>query len=142
MAETRRRWSTPPTIVRIAARPAHRWSGVEPEVGIEPTTYRLQGGCSTTELHRPDTARHPSSAIHSPTYPGRHAAVDRRRPGRGRMTPGERFTRRVRSALRREAHGLLHPGPPTVQLMRPLGPSVPDDARVQQVPDRCLRVGE
>ena len=26
---------------------------VEPEVGIEPTTYRLQGGCSTTELHRP-----------------------------------------------------------------------------------------
>jgi hypothetical protein len=25
---------------------------VEPEVGIEPTTYRLQGGCSTTELHR------------------------------------------------------------------------------------------
>jgi hypothetical protein len=29
------------------------WSDVEPEVGIEPTTYRLQGGCSTTELHRP-----------------------------------------------------------------------------------------
>ena len=26
---------------------------MEPEVGIEPTTYRLQGGCSTTELHRP-----------------------------------------------------------------------------------------
>ncbi len=24
----------------------------EPGVGIEPTTYRLQGGCSTTELHR------------------------------------------------------------------------------------------
>jgi hypothetical protein len=22
------------------------WSGVEPEVGIEPTTYRLQDGCS------------------------------------------------------------------------------------------------
>ena len=30
-----------------------RWSDLEPEVGIEPTTYRLQGGCSTTELHRP-----------------------------------------------------------------------------------------
>ena len=30
-------------------------SHLEPEVGIEPTTYRLQGGCSTTELHRPDT---------------------------------------------------------------------------------------
>ena len=58
------------------------------------------------------------------------------------MTPGERFTRRVRSALRREAHGFLHAGPPTVQLMRPLGPSVPDDARVQQVLDLCMRVGE
>jgi uncharacterized membrane protein YjjP (DUF1212 family) len=58
------------------------------------------------------------------------------------MTPGERFTRRVRSRLRREAHGLLHAGPPTVQLMRPLGPSVPDDARVQQVLDLCMRVGE
>jgi uncharacterized membrane protein YjjP (DUF1212 family) len=58
------------------------------------------------------------------------------------MKPGERFTRRVRSALRREAHGLLHAGPPTVQLMRPLGPRVPDDARVQQVLDLCMRVGE
>ena len=58
------------------------------------------------------------------------------------MTQSERFTRRVRSALRREAHGLLHAGPPTVQLMRPLGPSVPDDARVQQVLDLCMRVGE
>jgi uncharacterized membrane protein YjjP (DUF1212 family) len=58
------------------------------------------------------------------------------------MTPGERFTRRVRSALRREAHGFLHAGPPTVQLMRPLGPRVPDDARVQQVLDLCMRVGE
>jgi hypothetical protein len=28
------------------------WSEAEPGVGIEPTTYRLQGGCSTTELHR------------------------------------------------------------------------------------------
>jgi uncharacterized membrane protein YjjP (DUF1212 family) len=58
------------------------------------------------------------------------------------MTRGERFTRRVRSKLRREAHGLLHAGPPTVQLMRPLGPKVPDDARVQQVLDLCMRVGE
>ena len=31
--------------------------GAEPEVGIEPTTYRLQGGCSTTELLR-RTAAH------------------------------------------------------------------------------------
>ncbi|HYH31865.1 MAG TPA: threonine/serine exporter family protein [Pseudonocardia sp.] len=61
------------------------------------------------------------------------------RPG---QTPGQRFTRRVRSALRREAYGLLHAGPPSVQLMRPLGPSVPDDARVQQVLDLCMRVGE
>jgi uncharacterized membrane protein YjjP (DUF1212 family) len=58
------------------------------------------------------------------------------------MTPGQRFTRRVRSALRREAYGLLHAGPPSVQLMRPLGPRVPDDARVQQVLDLCMRVGE
>ena len=58
------------------------------------------------------------------------------------MTPGARFTRRVRSALRREAYGLLHAGPPTVQLMRPLGPRVPGDARVQQVLDLCMRVGE
>ena len=58
------------------------------------------------------------------------------------MTRGERFTRRVRSKIRREAQGLLHAGPPTVQLMRPLGPKVPDDARVQQVLDLCMRVGE
>ncbi|OZM82668.1 threonine/serine exporter ThrE family protein [Pseudonocardia sp. MH-G8] len=58
------------------------------------------------------------------------------------MTPGQRFTRRVRSALRKEAYGLLHAGPPSVQLMRPLGPRVPDDARVQQVLDFCMRVGE
>ena len=58
------------------------------------------------------------------------------------MTPGQRFSTRVRSALRREAHGLLHAGPPSVQLMRPLGPRVPDDARVQQVLDFCMRVGE
>jgi uncharacterized membrane protein YjjP (DUF1212 family) len=58
------------------------------------------------------------------------------------MTGGGRFTRRVRSALRREAFGLLHAGPPTVQLMRPLGPRVPDDARVQQVLDLCMQVGE
>ncbi len=25
---------------------------MEPSVGLEPTTYRLQGGCSTTELTR------------------------------------------------------------------------------------------
>ncbi|MHA6624143.1 threonine/serine ThrE exporter family protein [Pseudonocardia sichuanensis] len=44
--------------------------------------------------------------------------------------------------MRREAYGLLHAGPPSVQLMRPLGPRVPDDARVQQVLDFCMRVGE
>lgn len=30
--------------------------GVVPDVGFEPTTYRLQGGCSTTELIRRDVA--------------------------------------------------------------------------------------
>jgi uncharacterized membrane protein YjjP (DUF1212 family) len=58
------------------------------------------------------------------------------------MTSGGRFTRRVRTALRREAQGLLHGGPPTLQLMRPMGPQVPSDARVQQVLDLCMQVGE
>ncbi|MDT7650350.1 MAG: hypothetical protein QOI36_1756 [Pseudonocardiales bacterium] len=58
------------------------------------------------------------------------------------MTAARRFTRRVRTVLRREAHDLLHAGPPTLQLLRPLGPQVPDDARVQQVLDLCMRVGE
>jgi uncharacterized membrane protein YjjP (DUF1212 family) len=58
------------------------------------------------------------------------------------MNTGGRFTQRVRLALRREAHGLLHAGPPSVPLLRPLGPQVPDDARVQQVLDLCMRVGE
>lgn len=58
------------------------------------------------------------------------------------MSSAGRFTRRIRTALRREAHGLLHAGPPTVRLMAPIGPKVPDDARVQQVLDLCMRVGE
>jgi uncharacterized membrane protein YjjP (DUF1212 family) len=58
------------------------------------------------------------------------------------MTAAARLTRRLRTVLRREAHGLLHAGPPTVQLMRPLGPQVPSDARVQQVLDLCMQVGE
>lgn len=58
------------------------------------------------------------------------------------MTPAGRFTRRVRTALGREARGLLHAGPPTLRLMAPIGPQVPDDGRVQQVLDLCMRVGE
>ena len=58
------------------------------------------------------------------------------------MSLANRFTRRVRGALRREAHDLLHGGPPTVDLMRPVGPEVPSDAHVQQVLDLCMRVGE
>jgi uncharacterized membrane protein YjjP (DUF1212 family) len=58
------------------------------------------------------------------------------------MTAGGRFTRRVRSALRREARGLLHGGPPTAPMLHPVGPVVPDDAHVQQVLDLCMRVGE
>ncbi|MBW0114058.1 threonine/serine ThrE exporter family protein [Pseudonocardia abyssalis] len=53
-----------------------------------------------------------------------------------------RFTRRVRSKLRKEAHDLLQPGPPSMQLLWPIGPQVPDDARVQEVLDLCMRVGE
>ena len=32
--------------------PAQITAKLEPAVGIEPTTFRLQGGCSTNELHR------------------------------------------------------------------------------------------
>lgn len=52
------------------------------------------------------------------------------------------FARRVRSKLRREAHELLQPGPPSMQLLWPIGPQVPDDARVQEVLDLCMRIGE
>ena len=58
------------------------------------------------------------------------------------MTTAGRLTRRLRTVLRREAQGFLHAGPRTVQLMRPLGPQVPSDARVQQVLDLCMQVGE
>jgi hypothetical protein len=58
------------------------------------------------------------------------------------MSAAGRITRRVRNALRREAFDLLHGGPPTVDLVRPVGPNLPSDARVQQVLDLCMRVGE
>jgi len=58
------------------------------------------------------------------------------------MTTGGRFSDRLRTVLRREARVLLEPGPPSVRLMAPTGPRVPDDARVQQVLDLCMRVGE
>ena len=53
-----------------------------------------------------------------------------------------RLTRRVRGAVRREAQDLLRGGPPTADLLRPIGPAVPSDAQVQQVLDVCMRVGE
>jgi uncharacterized membrane protein YjjP (DUF1212 family) len=53
-----------------------------------------------------------------------------------------RLTRRFRGAVRREAHDLLRGGPPTADLLRPVGPAVPSDAHVQQVLDVCMRVGE
>ena len=48
----------------------------------------------------------------------------------------------IRDALRREARGVLHGGPPTVELLRPVGPDIPSDDRVFQVLDLCLQVGE
>src|SRR6476646_10110499 len=54
----------------------------------------------------------------------------------------DRLTRRFRGAVRREAHDLLRGGPPTAELLRPVGPAVPSDAHVQQVLDVCMRVGE
>ena len=58
------------------------------------------------------------------------------------MTTDGRFSQRLRTALRREARALVAPGPPSLRLMAPMGPRVPDDARVQQVLDLCMRVGE
>ncbi len=55
------------------------------------------------------------------------------------MTP---FHRRLRDTLRREARDMLRGGPPTVELMRPVGPDVPSDERVFQVLDLCLQVGD
>jgi len=48
----------------------------------------------------------------------------------------------LRSAVRRPARKLLTPGPPTVELLHPVGPQVPDDRHVQQVLDLCIRIGE
>ena len=53
-----------------------------------------------------------------------------------------RFDRRLRDALRRETRDILHGGPPTVELLRPVGPDIPSDERVFQVLDLCLQVGE
>jgi uncharacterized membrane protein YjjP (DUF1212 family) len=53
-----------------------------------------------------------------------------------------RLRRRLRSAVRRPASKLLTPGPPTVELLHPIGPQVPDDRHVQQVIDLCIRIGE
>lgn len=53
----------------------------------------------------------------------------------------DRFARRLRGALRRDARRLLTPGPSTVPMLM-LGPQVPDDAQVQQVLDLCMRIGE
>jgi uncharacterized membrane protein YjjP (DUF1212 family) len=52
------------------------------------------------------------------------------------------FIRRLRGLLRREARDLLRGGPPTADLLRPVGPDVPSDTQVLQVLDLCMRVGE
>jgi hypothetical protein len=48
------------------------------------------------------------------------------------------LTQRLRGVLRREAHDLMLGGPPTADLLRPVGPDVPSDAQVQQVLDLCM----
>jgi uncharacterized membrane protein YjjP (DUF1212 family)/uncharacterized membrane protein YjjB (DUF3815 family) len=53
-----------------------------------------------------------------------------------------RFNNRFRSKLRREVSDMLRGGPPTAELMRPVGPDIPSDERVFQVLDLCLKVGE
>jgi uncharacterized membrane protein YjjP (DUF1212 family) len=53
-----------------------------------------------------------------------------------------RFDHRLRDALSREARDILRAGPPTVELLKPVGPEIPTDERVFQVLDLCLQVGE
>lgn len=53
-----------------------------------------------------------------------------------------RRLRRQRDVLRQEVHDLMLGGPPTVELLRPVGPDVPSDAWVQQVLDLCIGFGE
>jgi uncharacterized membrane protein YjjP (DUF1212 family) len=53
-----------------------------------------------------------------------------------------RIRRRVRDRLRRETRDILQGGPPTVELLRPIGPEIPSDERVFHVLDFCLQVGE
>jgi uncharacterized membrane protein YjjP (DUF1212 family) len=53
-----------------------------------------------------------------------------------------RFIRRLRGVLRREARELMRGGPPTDELLRPVGPEVPSDTQVLQVLDLCMGVGE
>lgn len=55
--------------------------------------------------------------------------------------PSERLANRLRATLRRDARRLLAAGPPTLPMLM-VGPQVPDDARVQEVLDLCMRVGE
>jgi uncharacterized membrane protein YjjP (DUF1212 family) len=69
------------------------------------------------------------------SYP---APMAQQTPGDGRV----RLSKRLRTVLGREARELLHAGPPTMQLLAPIGPMVPDDARVQEVLDLCMRTGE
>ncbi|GAA1839734.1 threonine/serine exporter family protein [Pseudonocardia ailaonensis] len=57
------------------------------------------------------------------------------------LNPAERLANRLRATLRRDARKLLSPGPPTLPMLM-VGPEVPDDARVQEVLDFCMRVGE
>jgi uncharacterized membrane protein YjjP (DUF1212 family) len=53
----------------------------------------------------------------------------------------QREAQDLRGAVRREAQDLLRGGPPTAELLRPVGPAVPSDAHVQQVLDVCMQVG-
>jgi uncharacterized membrane protein YjjP (DUF1212 family) len=57
------------------------------------------------------------------------------------LNPAERLANRLRATLRRDARRLLAAGPPTLPMLM-VGPQVPDDARVQEVLDFCMRVGE
>ena len=113
------------------------WSGVEPEVGIEPTTYRLQGGCSTTELHRPThtlLAREPQTRRSSGT--GRPDGATYPRPSSVKTwVHGDmrRSRRRHRSGT---TQSQARNGPCAVSSADdPPGPGTPTDSATKEHPE-------
>ena len=80
---------------------------MEPPVRIELTTYRLQGGCSTTELRRraaPSCQAAQGRGLRSPAKRSRHP---RGRLGRRKIRQGDQLPRPLRAEQIREQDSVL-----------------------------------